>query len=92
MNKSICIVPGKPEVAFEELHKSWQSQSGTWRVVANVESVDSRPKYKVRTVTIFKRNAHTLRYVSIQPGPGKRIPDDVLAVYDKFISLANEVR
>lgn len=89
----ICIAPTKKaEVAFAELHETWTSDCGTWRIVAKVESVDSLPKYKVRTTVIFKRNIHTLRYASIQPNGKSRIPDYVLNKYDELISLAREVR
>lgn len=93
MIKSICIAPvEKPEIAFVELHETWTSEGGVWRVEAKVESVESLPKYKVRTVTIYKRNKHTLQYTQLHPDSDFHIPQTVLNKYDEFISLANEVR
>ena len=93
MTKGVCIAPvNKPEIAFAELHETWTSESGAWRVEAKVESVDSLPKYKIRTVTIYKRNKHTLRYTRLHRNSDIRIPQTVLNKYDEFISLAREVR
>lgn len=93
MITSICIAPvDKSEIAFAELHETWTSEGGAWRVEAKVESVESLPKYKVRTVTIYKRNKHTLQYTRLRPDHDIRIPQTVLNKYDEFISLANEVR
>ncbi|ARD47601.1 hypothetical protein [Sporosarcina sp. P33] len=93
MSKSVCIAPiGKPDVAFAELHETWRSESGSWKVEAKVESVESLPKYKVRTVIIYKRDTQTGKYYDSRENKNLKIPQTVLNKYDEFISLAKEVR
>lgn len=93
MSRSVCIAPvGKSDIAFEELHKVWISEQGAWKVEAKVESVDSLPKYKVRTCIIYRRDNVTGEYYDSRLNNNLLIPQTVLNKYDEFISLASEVR
>lgn len=90
MSDNICICSTHPETAFAELDTAWTSENGKWRVTAKVESVDSLPKYKVRTVSIYRQsNGEYFKLTKIQGG--MKIPDYVMDVYEKFNELVKEV-
>lgn len=93
MTKSVCIAPvGKSEIAFGELHEVWISEQGAWKVEAKVESVESLPKYKVRTCIIYRRDNVTGKFYDSRLNDKLLIPQTVLNKYDELISLSNEVR
>lgn len=87
---SVCILPSKPEIAFDELHTVWTSERGAWKVEAKVESLESVPKYKVRTVRILRRNSKTLEFYDADLNPKLTIPPQVKAVYEDFRKLVLE--
>ncbi|WP_432352690.1 hypothetical protein [Sporosarcina sp. A2] len=87
---SICILPGKPEIAFKELHTEWMPNSGSWKVVAKVESLDSLPKFKVRTVKIWRRNGETHNFYESELNPKLNIPKQVMEVYENFRKMVKE--
>lgn len=89
---SVCILPSKPEIAFEELDTVWVSPRNAYRVEAEVRSLDSHPKYKVRTVRVFKRNHETDIWREIIRPESYALPSKVLAVYHDFKRLVQEVR
>lgn len=88
---SVCILPGKPEVAFKELHEVWTSECGSWKVEAKVEGLESVPKYKVRTVRILRRNDKTGEFYDTDLNPELNIPTAVETVYEDFRKLVRGV-
>ncbi|MGN7409941.1 hypothetical protein [Sporosarcina sp. SAFN-010] len=87
---SVCILPGKPEIAFKEMREIWTSKCGSWKVEAKVEGLESVPKFKVRTVRILRRNSKTGEFYDADLNPKLNIPSPVKRIYGDFRKLVRE--
>ncbi len=87
---SVCILPSKPEIAFKEMHEMWISERGAWKVEAKVECLESLPKYKIRSVRIWRRNGETHNFYDAALNPKLTIPKRVTEVYEDLRKLVRE--